>query len=124
LEGRALAQTAVTMDASVITGPAIVTGVSAATAPEGYALLQNFPNPFNPSTTISYSLAKSGDVSLKVYNVLGGEVATLVNGPQDAGSYSIPFNTTEGQRGLATGVYFYRLQTGSFVAMKKLVLVK
>jgi hypothetical protein len=94
--------------------------VEIVSTPQAYALIQNYPNPFNPSTRIQYSLEKAGPVSLKVYNVLGLEVATLVNGPQEAGSYTVPFNA----QGLASGVYFYRLQTGSFVSTKKLILMK
>jgi len=79
---------------------------------------------FHPSASIQYSLAKDGPVSLKVYNVLGNEVATLVNGRQAAGSYTVPFNTNTGALNLSSGVYFYRLETGSFVSTKKLILVK
>ncbi|MBF8247265.1 MAG: xylanase [Bacteroidetes bacterium] len=93
-------------------------------APQEFTLSQNYPNPFNPSTKIEYSLEKSAQVSLKVYNVLGVEVATLVNGRQEAGSYTVPFNTTKGTLGLASGVYFYRLEAGSFVSTKKLILMK
>jgi Ice-binding-like/Secretion system C-terminal sorting domain len=94
------------------------------TAPETFALSQNYPNPFNPSTEIEYSLENAGMVSLKVYNVLGDEVATLVNGHQEAGSYAVPFNTSNGMLSLSSGVYFYRLETGSFVSVKKLILMK
>jgi len=92
--------------------------------PQVFALLQNYPNPFNPSTSIQYSLEKAGMVSLKVYNLLGQEVATLVNGPLEAGSYSVPFNTNTGTLSLSSGVYFYRLEAGSFVSTKKLILMK
>jgi hypothetical protein len=93
-------------------------------APQEFALLQNYPNPFNPSTKIQYSLAKPSQVSLKVYNVLGLEVATLVNGRQETGSYTVPFGINTGTLGLSSGVYFYRLEAGSFVSTKKLVLMK
>jgi sugar lactone lactonase YvrE len=89
-------------------------------APKQFALEQNYPNPFNPTTTISYQLPVASQVSLKVYDVLGREVMTLVNGRQDAGAYNFNFNASE----LSSGVYFYRLQTGSFVAIKKMLLVK
>ena len=124
LEGRALAQTAVTLDANAITDPGVATGIANVILPDGFVLSQNYPNPFNPSTIIHYNLAKSGWVSLKVYNVIGQEVATLVNGLQQAGSYSVPFNTKEGKTGLASGVYFYRLDAGSFVSIKKMILMK
>lgn len=123
LQGRALAQTAVTLNANTINSPA-VTSVANGLAPQKFELSQNYPNPFNPSTKIEYSLEKPGMVSLKVYNMLGQEVVTLVNGPQEAGSYTVSFNTTKGMVGLPSGVYFYRLETGSFVSIKKLVLLK
>jgi Protein of unknown function (DUF3494). len=94
--------------------------VEIGSAPQEFALFQNYPNPFNPSTRIQYSLEKAGMVSLKVYNVLGLEVATLVNGRQEAGSYTVPFNAT----GLSSGVYFYRLEAGSLNSTKKLILMK
>jgi hypothetical protein len=88
--------------------------------PKTFALEQNYPNPFNPSTTIRYQLPQSATVSLKIYDVLGREVQTLVNERQAAGQYSVPFNAD----GLASGVYFYRLQAGSFVQTKKMMLIK
>jgi len=89
-----------------------------------FALLQNYPNPFNPSTRIQYSLAEAGQVSLKIYNALGHEVATMVNGHQEAGDYSVPFTTNKGGLNLASGIYFYRLEAGSFMSTKKLTLMK
>jgi Ice-binding-like/Secretion system C-terminal sorting domain len=122
LIGKALAQSAVTLDAnSVTTG---VASIDNSLAPQEFALLQNYPNPFNPSTRIQYSLEKASQVSLKVYNVLGVEVATLVNGRQEAGSYTVPFGINKGTLGLSSGVYIYRLEAGSFVSTKKLVLMK
>jgi uncharacterized delta-60 repeat protein len=98
-----------------------VTGIREANSgPKQFALFQNYPNPFNPTTVISYKLSAVSNVTLKVYDVLGREVATLVNEKQHAGSYSVSF---DGNR-LASGVYFYRLSAGSFVSVKKLVLVK
>ncbi len=88
--------------------------------PEAYALDQNYPNPFNPSTTISFSLPRASDVSLKVFNLLGQEVATLVNGNQAAGPHEVTFNAA----GLSSGVYFYKLVTGDFTQVKKMSLVK
>ena len=92
--------------------------------PKGFALLQNYPNPFNPSTKIQYTIGNAGSVSLKIYNVLGREVATLVNGHQEAGSYTVPFGINNGTFDLSSGVYFYRLEVGSFVSTKKLILMK
>jgi hypothetical protein len=124
LSGRALAQTAVTIDANTVIAPSKVTSVEDNTEPQAFALLQNYPNPFNPSTRIEYSLMKATQVSLKVYNILGVEVATLVSGRQDAGSYTVQFNTSQAKVNLASGIYFYRLETESYVAAKKLILLK
>jgi hypothetical protein len=88
--------------------------------PVTYALEQNYPNPFNPSTVIEFRLPAAGNVSLKVYNVLGQVVQTLAEGMRPAGSYSVRF---DGQT-LSSGVYFYRLQTGSFVQVHKMMLLK
>ncbi len=124
LEGRALAQTAVTLDANAITDPGVATGIASVVAPKGFDLSQNYPNPFNPSTTIRYSLEKAGMVSLKVYNVIGQEIGTLVNGFQAAGSYSVLFNSKDGKVSLGSGVYFYRLDAGSFVSIRRMILMK
>ncbi len=88
--------------------------------PTEYELYQNYPNPFNPSTKISYKLAEAGFTSLKVYDVLGNEVVTLVNEEKTAGEYEIEFNGN----GLTSGIYFYQLKAGSFIQTKKMVLVK
>ena len=90
-----------------------------------YELKQNYPNPFNPSTIINYSLAKSGQVTVKVFDVLGREVATLVNGEvQAAGSHQVSFSTSTLARGASSGVYFYRIESGSFRDVKKMMLIK
>ena len=123
LTGRALAQTAVTLDANSVTTP-IVTVVENELLPRKYALLQNYPNPFNPSTKIQYSIEKAAQVSLKVYNLLGLEVATLVNLRQEPGNYSVLFNTNNLARSFSSGVYFYRLEAGTFVSTKKLIFMK
>jgi hypothetical protein len=86
----------------------------------GYKLQQNYPNPFNPATTIRYALPQAGWVTLRVYNVLGQEVATLVDELQNAGEHALRFNGAN----LSSGVYFYRLETRSFVDTRKMVLVK
>jgi hypothetical protein len=124
LNGRALAQTEVTLIANSVIKPATVTAVKNDLVPQEFALMQNYPNPFNPSTKIQYSLEKAAQVTLKIYNVLGNEVATLVNDRQEAGNYTVPFNSNKGTRGLSSGVYFYRLEAGSFVSTRKLVLIK
>ncbi len=88
--------------------------------PTSYALEQNYPNPFNPTTTIRYALPQTGVVSLKVYTIAGQEVATLVNGQQNAGLHEIRFDAGS----LASGVYFYRLQAEKFTSTRKLLLLK
>ena len=90
------------------------------TIPTGYSLDQNYPNPFNPSTTIRYTLPASGNVSIRVYNVLGQLVSTLVDARQNAGTYEVTFNATA----FSSGVYFYRVESGSFTAVKKMMLLK
>jgi len=91
------------------------------TAPGSYSLSQNYPNPFNPSTTICYSLKKSGWVTLKIYDVLGREIKVLVNEHQNTNSYSVNFNASD----LSNGVYYYRLQINNeFTETKKMVLLK
>jgi hypothetical protein len=94
-------------------------------APEAYCLYQNYPNPFNPTTNINYRLAKNSYVTLKVYNVLGKEITTLVNGFQNAGEHKVQFPGSQNVIGqLQSGIYFYKLQTESFTDVKKMVLVK
>ena len=87
---------------------------------KGFGLLQNYPNPFNPTTNISYNLDKPGIVTLKVYNVLGNEVASLVNEYKSAGNYNVNFNAAS----LTSGVYLYKLQVGAQSVTKKLTLMK
>jgi hypothetical protein len=93
---------------------------SVANFPEEYFLSQNYPNPFNPSTKIEYSVSQASFVQLKVYDILGNEVATLVNEEKNRGVYSINFDASQ----LASGIYFYSLSAGSFVQTKKMILVQ
>ncbi len=88
--------------------------------PEHFNLKQNFPNPFNPSTTIDFTIPQSSFINLKVYNVLGEEVATLVNETKASGNYEVNFNAAN----LSSGIYFYKLQAGSLTESKKMVLLK
>jgi hypothetical protein len=88
--------------------------------PSTFALRQNYPNPFNPSTIIGYELPHASRVSLKIYNVLGQEVTTLVNEEKPAGVHEVRFNAA----GHASGMYVYRLRAGDFVAVMKLLLLK
>jgi phage baseplate assembly protein gpV len=88
--------------------------------PVSYTLSQNYPNPFNPSTTITYALPQAGQVTLKVYDLLGREVKTLTNALQAAGEHAVVLDASS----FASGIYFYRLQAGNFTATKKMMLVK
>ncbi len=88
--------------------------------PKQFNLSQNYPNPFNPTTVIEYSLPKSGAVKLAVYDILGKEVASLVNENQLAGSYKVEFNADK----LASGIYFYQIRSGNYISTKRMVLLK
>ena len=88
--------------------------------PNKFALAQNYPNPFNPSTQISFELSASNNTSLKVFDVLGREVATLENGRLEAGSHTVTFDASK----LASGMYIYKLESGNFVSVKKMMLLK
>ena len=88
--------------------------------PTKYELDQNFPNPFNPTTNIRYNIIKASKVTLKIYDILGREIKTLVNTEQAPGRYTVTFDA----QNLSSGVYFYRINAGSFNATKKLMLLK
>jgi hypothetical protein len=88
--------------------------------PRVFALYQNYPNPFNPATTIRYDIPKQALVTVKIYDILGREVAELVNGPHAPGAYQVIWNAS----GYATGIYYYRIKAGDFVSVRKLVLMK
>jgi hypothetical protein len=83
-------------------------------------LLQNYPNPFNPSTTIKYQIPELSFIILKVFDVLGNEIETLVDEEKTAGSYDVDFDAVT----LPSGTYFYRLQAGSYIETKKMILIK
>jgi hypothetical protein len=93
----------------------------AGTLPAEIQLHQNFPNPFNPVTNIGFDLTSSGHVTLQVFNILGQEIATLINGPMSAGSHSIEWNASEAASG---GIYFYRLRMNDISQIRKMVLLK
>ncbi len=93
---------------------------SSTNLPTEFALGQNYPNPFNPSTTINYELPASNFVTLKIYDLVGKEVMTLVNEKLDAGRYSATFNGSN----LASGMYFYKITAGEFTFVRKMVLIK
>jgi hypothetical protein len=93
--------------------------------PTDYALHQNHPNPFNPSTAIGYDLPKESLVKLAVYNVLGQKVRTLIEAKQQAGSHTVQWNGLDDYgRQMATGMYIYRIEAGRFIAVRKMVLMK
>jgi parallel beta-helix repeat protein len=93
--------------------------------PERYALAQNYPNPFNPATTIHYALAKAGHVEVVVYNMLGEVIATLVNSEQNAGYYDVTWNgQNDKHQTVASGIYLYRMRSGDFVDVQKMVFMK
>jgi hypothetical protein len=88
--------------------------------PTEYALSQNYPNPFNPSTSIQYAVCSRQFVSLKVYDVLGNEIETLVNEEKPEGIYKLAWNAAN----LVSGVYFYQLKAGDFMQSKKMIFIK
>ncbi len=104
-----------------ITMTALVgTGNQTTVIPDKFELNQNYPNPFNPMTKINFALPKQGLVTLRIYDVLGREIKTLVNEVKQAGSYSVDFNGAE----FSSGVYFYKLTSGDFSDIKRMILVK
>jgi len=90
------------------------------TGPKEFKLEQNYPNPFNPTTSIQYQISSISDVTLKVYDILGSEVAALVNEEQQPGYYEVHFSGSS----LASGMYVYRLQAGEYISTKKMMLLK
>jgi hypothetical protein len=93
---------------------------SGTTSPEGYSLNQNYPNPFNPTTNINFTIPKAGNVTLKVYDLNGKEIATLVNAEMGAGTHAVSFDASK----LASGTYIYKIVCGDFVSQKRMSLVK
>lgn len=106
------------LDFTATTDPAV--SVSEGILLNSYNLSQNYPNPFNPSTRISYNVGEPGLVQLKIYNILGVEVATLVNEQQYSGNYEVDFNASK----LSSGVYFYSLSVNNFTQTRKMILEK
>lgn len=90
------------------------------TIPLVFNLEQNYPNPFNPATTIKFAVPEKSNVLIKAYDILGSEVATLVNEEMDAGWYEKNFNA----KGLASGIYFFRMEAGNFISTKKMILLR
>jgi hypothetical protein len=97
-----------------------ITSINDPQMPKVFNLSQNYPNPFNPTTVISYSLPRNSYVTLTIYNDLGQKVETLVDEEQNPGGHSISFDASK----LSSGIYFYRLQAGTYTQSKKLVLLK
>ena len=100
-------------------------GIDNVTLPKEFALHNNYPNPFNPVTNITYDIPEATDVTLEIYNVMGQRVRTLAQGNHEPGRYQIVWSATNdiGQA-LSSGMYIYRIQAGDFVSVKKLVLMK
>jgi hypothetical protein len=107
---------------SNVTSFNFVTSVADEVIPTDYELGQNYPNPFNPTTRINYQIPKEGFVTLKVFDVLGNQVALLVNEYQNSGNYNIQFSSNNLQ--LTSGTYFYELRAGDFVSVKKMLMLK
>ncbi len=105
---------------SIYTGKTVVGVEENIQSASQFELTQNYPNPFNPATTIKYSMYEAGFVTLKIYNILGQEIITLVNKIQSVGVYNVSFDASQ----FSTGVYIYRIQAGDFTATKKMILIK
>ncbi|MEO8666126.1 MAG: T9SS type A sorting domain-containing protein, partial [Ignavibacteria bacterium] len=108
----------------VVSNGGLITGVGnnnvVNNLPDNFKLSQNYPNPFNPTTKISFNIPKSGLVTLKIYDMVGKEVATLVNEVKNIGNYEVEFNGSN----LSSGTYFYRMESTNFVDTKKMILIK
>jgi hypothetical protein len=114
------------VDPSALTNQVVVLGaLDIQSTPTEFSLLQNFPNPFNPETTIKYNLAEGADVHLRIYNIVGQVVRTLVAERQSAGRYQVRWEGTD-DRGMtvSSGIYFYQISTGKFQDVKRLMLLK
>jgi hypothetical protein len=105
-------------------GSATLVDENAINQPFDFLLEQNYPNPFNPSTIIQFQLPEKSFVSLKIFNLLGKEIATLINEQFNEGKYRIPFDASKVSGGLPAGLYFYRFQAGSFSEVKKMTYIK
>jgi Secretion system C-terminal sorting domain len=112
------------IDTTINTYDELITGINnytnTAQIPKNFELFQNYPNPFNPNTTIQYSIPQQSFVTLKMYDLTGRLIKTLVNKEESSGYYHVQFNAEN----LASGIYFYRLKTNNFVETKKLILLK
>ena len=120
IDDRAKRDTLLSRSLNWLTENVVVSTKSEVGIPNVFALEQNYPNPFNPTTSISYTIPKTELTTLKIYDVLGNQVATLVNGVNSAGAHNVQFDASK----LSSGIYFYKLQSGSFVQTKKMMLLK
>jgi hypothetical protein len=103
----------------------IRTSVEDEIIPDKFILYQNYPNPFNPTTTIKFKLPKSGFTTLRIFDLFGKEIATLINENLNSGTYEVKFSTDElKDKSLASGIYFYQLKSGKYSEMKKMILLK
>jgi len=98
----------------------VSTGNESANIPTNFSMAQNYPNPFNPTTKINFAVPKQAFVTIKVFDVTGREIATLINGMTPAGYHSVDFNATA----FASGVYFYRIEAADFSDTKRMMLIK
>ena len=118
--GRALAQTAVTLDANSVTIPTEITSVENGLVPQEFELFQNYPNPFNPSTTIKFALPSKMYLTLSVYNLIGEKITEIFKGKMEEGYHETIFYAS----GLSSGVYFYKIESENFKSTKKMILMK
>lgn len=108
------------MNGQIVVNPSTDIQTTTVITPTAFYLKQNFPNPFNPSTIISFNLPKKNHVTLKIYNTIGNEIATLIDGDIQAGTHEIKWDA----KTISAGVYFYRIETDEFIGIKKLTLLK
>jgi len=121
--GTVIGPTGFSLVSGLVMKGTVVVGIKENTinqVPIDYALKQNYPNPFNATTKITYSLPKSSKVSLKIYDIIGNEILTLVDGTKEAGVYDVVFN----EANLTSGVYLYKITAGDFISTKKMILLK
>ena len=120
IDERAIRDTLFSRSVNWLTENVVVGNRHTSNIPYAFTLEQNYPNPFNPSTIIKYSIPSESFTTLKVYDVLGNEVATLVNSEKPAGNYEVEFNA----KGLSSGIYFYKLKSSGSVLVRKMMVVK
>ncbi len=118
--GKAVSHENLLLTASIAVPTAVIESATQSNVPLQYGLEQNYPNPFNPSTTIRFQMPSKGFVTLRIYDIVGREVATLVNGFQEAGTHNVKFDASN----LPSGIYLYRITSGTYAETKKLVLIK